>query len=216
MTGKPIYIDRRPWMLTYILHRIVSFIRSLLHDDKIVLNIGSGPGWLERSLVGVCDFVSVDISANMVKAATRYSKIYPLIADGEHLPFRPGSFDIVVMSRVIKFMDRERAIKEARDALKNGGLLITVFDCGDAFWVRLFERLGVLVDVGVYSKTLRTRQLLWMMKKHQLEFVKEFRVTAMPLSLFTYIPSFMIRVVQKLDLPKVLGPRINILVTRKS
>jgi hypothetical protein len=53
------------------------------------------------------------------------------------------------------------------------------------------------------------------MKKHQLEFV---RVPSygMPLSLFTYIPSFMIRVVQKLDLPKVLGPRINVLVTRKS
>ena len=117
---------------------------------------------------------------------------------------------------MIKFVNIESLIKEIKNALKNGGMLITIFDCGDAFWVRLIERLGVLVDVGVHSKTLRTRQLLWMMKKHQLEFVKEFRVTAMPLSLFTYIPFFMIRVVQKLDLPKVLGPRINILVTRKS
>jgi SAM-dependent methyltransferase len=211
-----IYIDRRPWMDTYVLHRIISFVQSLVDDDKIILNIGSGPGWLESSLVGVRDFVSIDISVNMVKMVTKYSKSHVLCADGEHLPFRPGSFDIIIASRVIKFMDTESLIKEIKDALKNGGMLIAVFDCGDVFWVRLLERLGVLVDVGVHSKTLRTRQLLRMMKKNQLEFVKEFRITAMPLSLFTYIPSFMIRLVEKLDLPTVLGPRINILVTRKS
>ena len=62
-----IYIDRRKWMKTYVLQQIISFVQSLMNDDEIILNIGAGPGWLERSLVKVCDFVSIDISANMVK-----------------------------------------------------------------------------------------------------------------------------------------------------
>jgi SAM-dependent methyltransferase len=181
-----IYIDRRKWMKTYVLQRIISFVQSLMNDEGIILNIGTGPGWLERSLVEVCDFVSIDISANMVKMVKKYSKAHVLVADAEHLPSRLGSFDTIISSRMIKFVNIESLIKEIKNALKNGGMLITIFDCGDAFWVRLLERLGVLVDVGVYSKTLRTRQLLWMMKKHQLEFVKEFRVTTTPLTLYSY------------------------------
>jgi ubiquinone/menaquinone biosynthesis C-methylase UbiE len=162
-------------------------------------------------------FVGLDISRKMAEATHKFvPQVNVIVADGENLPFRTESFDLIIASRCIKFMNLSRMIKEAKRVLRSGGIIIVVFDCGDGFWVKLLEKLGVLVDVGVHSKTIRTQQLLLIMKRHQLKFVEEFHVTAMPLSLFAHIPPFMVRLVRKLDLPTVLGPRINILVAQKS
>jgi SAM-dependent methyltransferase len=120
------------------------------------------------------EFVSIDVSHEMVKVAAKCPKIHALVADGEHLPFRPGSFDVIIASRVIKFIDLNSFMKEIKDTLKIGGLVIALFDCGDAFWVKLLEGIGVPVDVGIYNKTLRTQQLLRIMKRHSLNFVKEY------------------------------------------
>ena len=106
------YVGRRPWIRTYILLRIINFIKSLLDDNRIILNVGCGPGWLERLLADTNDFVSIDVPPKMVELATKCSKTHALIADGEHLPFRSGSFDVIITSRSIKFMNPESLMKE--------------------------------------------------------------------------------------------------------
>lgn len=58
----------------------------------------------------------------------------------------------------------------------------------DTLWVRFLERLNVLVDIGVNYKTLTTKDLLSELKSFNLKFYVCYPLTAMPLSLFKYIP----------------------------
>jgi hypothetical protein len=94
--------------------------------------------------------------------------------------------------------------------------MVITFDCGDAFWVRLLERLGIPVDIGKNNRTLRTEELRSKLECRGLSFVKTFGITAFPLSIFGYMPKLLIKLISILDLPKALGPRINVIVAKKT
>jgi SAM-dependent methyltransferase len=214
-----IYIEKRPWMRTYVVSRLLNFLNTYVDNAVAVLDIGCGPGWLEKCLFPNMSsgtiFVSLDISRKMAEATHKFvPQVNVIVADGENLPFRTESFDLIITSRCIKFMNLSRMIKEAKRVLRSGGIVIVVFDCGDAFWVKLLERLGILVDVGGKNRTLRTEELRSKLNIGGLSFVKASGITAFPLSIFGYIPKFLIKLIGILDVPTALGPRINIVVAK--
>jgi SAM-dependent methyltransferase len=223
------YLQKRPWMQSYIpvdLVEITScFLKSNLkwHDGQIrVLNVGCGPGWLEDSLISLGDsslqdtlFVSVDIAVNMVKIAKKQNPhIQTIVADGNTLPFRSSSFDVVITSRAIKFLRPTSFLSCVKRVLRRDGLALVIFDCGDALWVKLLESGHFPIDVGVNSRTLRSKELLSLLNKMGFCFLASFRITNLPLSLFSYIPQSLHGFLKHLDKPQVFGARINVICVR--
>lgn len=202
-------------MRSYILARIIQTIHHIitLRQPNLILNVGSGPGWLEANLLrnDPKKLVSLDISPMMIKNVKSADGV---VADAHFLPFKDKFFDLIICMRTIKFLDRYKFLAEVRRVLKNKGWLLILFDCGDALWVRFLERLNVLVDVGVGYKTLTTKDLLSELKSFGLKFYACYPLTAMPLSLFKYIPKFFWSWLRLIDLPNVWGPRLNIILCR--
>lgn len=213
------YLQKRIWMHSYILKRIIQIVHHTvtLTAINLILNVGSGPGWLETKLLqnDSKKWVSLDISPLMIKNVKfNVKSVDGVIADAHLLPFKGNIFDLIICMRVIKFLDRCEFLAEIKRILKNRGWLLILFDCGDALWVKFLERLNVLVDVGVNRKTLTTKDLLSELKSFGFKIYACYPVTAMPLSLFNYIPKSFWSFLRLIDLPKLWGARLNIILCR--
>jgi ubiquinone/menaquinone biosynthesis C-methylase UbiE len=97
--------------------------------DSIIMDIGSGGGWIANELIDMCDtFFSVDISEkNLSKIHAKLNKNnhYPIQADVMHLPFADDSIDYIISSAMIEHIpDPERAIHEMYRILKPNGILL--------------------------------------------------------------------------------------------
>ncbi|MGC8761012.1 MAG: methyltransferase domain-containing protein [Bryobacteraceae bacterium] len=105
-----------------------AFARRLARRKR-VLDAGCGAGYGSAALAGQAAFVAaVDISREAVEEAARQ---YPLpnlaflVARAEQMPFRSGSFDLVVAFEVIEHLEDWRALlSEARRLLAPGGQFI--------------------------------------------------------------------------------------------
>jgi len=98
-----------------------------IRDTKTILDLGCGTGILEERLPGSAQVVGVDITEEMVRRAQ--SKAIPslkmlTLGDGEHMPFRDGSFDTVVSCYVVKYCSPARLAKEMARVLRKGGTLV--------------------------------------------------------------------------------------------
>lgn len=101
--------------------------RAGLAKGSRVLDIGCGTGVLEERIRDATEVVGVDITEEMVRLALskRISSLASLnLADGEHLPFRDGSFDCVLSCYVIKYCNPSHLVKEAARVLRPGGVLV--------------------------------------------------------------------------------------------
>jgi len=224
-----IYLQNRPWMRSHILENMVKVVSRFLRFKvgckeryMTVLNVGCGTGWLEGSLAFFdnrfmqnTQFVSLDIAVGMAKTVKKLSPwVEAVVADGEALPFRPGSFDAIVSSRAIKFMRPWRFLSGVKEVLSRDGFLLVIYDCGDALWVRFLERVGFPVDVGIDSRTLRTRELLSMLRNVGFDYLASFPVTSLSLSIFSYVPRRLGMFLKCLDVPKIIGARINVVCAK--
>ncbi len=97
-------------------------------EGKEVLEIGCGPGiglgYLAKEAKKV---VGGDYDAKIVKAAQDYyqGKIDVFRMDGHHLPFKAGTFDVVIFFETIYYLGRpEKFIEECRRVLRKRGLLL--------------------------------------------------------------------------------------------
>ncbi|MBS7612399.1 class I SAM-dependent methyltransferase [Candidatus Bathyarchaeota archaeon] len=226
-TEADVYVANRPWMLTWVFTRMTRILLTLLksvlaNGHARVLNVGCGPGQLERSLVLLHNgsqsnnalFVSLDLSPNMARTTKFHTPyIEAVVADAESLPFRPSSFDAVISSRAIKFFRLHRFLDYVKGVLREGGLLLIIFDCGDAFWVKLLERVGMLIDVGIYSRTLDTKELVSLLDNSGFDVLTSYPVTSLPLSIFSYVPRSLYSLLRCIDVPRLVGPRLNIVLS---
>jgi ubiquinone/menaquinone biosynthesis C-methylase UbiE len=101
-----------------------------------VLDVGCGSGHAVALLaerVGRSGYVTgVDGSATMIAQASKTNaraiaagQVRLMVADFDHLPFDPASFDGIVASNVIYFWnDPARIVARLRDLLKPGGRLV--------------------------------------------------------------------------------------------
>jgi SAM-dependent methyltransferase len=212
-----IYFAKRRFYFSYVGLRMINAMNTVINlisnSDLKILDVGSGPGFFERNNIqeNLSDtrmWVSLDIAENMVKMQYRDSPaIDAIVADAEHLPFRDSTFDIVLMSRAIKFMDPRKALEESRRVSKK--VFILFADVADTLWAYVMERLfGITVDPAVWNnyRTPSSKNIEIFLRNFFIRRVK-FHITAMPLSIFNILSSFLIRIFNILDKP-YLGSRI--------
>jgi demethylmenaquinone methyltransferase/2-methoxy-6-polyprenyl-1,4-benzoquinol methylase len=94
-----------------------------------VLDVGCGTGVLEQRLPAASgpQVVGLDLTEEMLRLAQR--KGIPTLGslclgDAERLPFRDGSFDVVLSCYVVKYCDPETLASEAARVLRPGGRLV--------------------------------------------------------------------------------------------
>lgn len=104
-------------------------------DDKIVIDIGCGPGNVFASLGGAPAFLlGVDISLEALKMAERLG-YQVLCADAQDLPLHSEIADIVVINATIHHCDNMKAaLQEAARLVKPGGILVSDHDLQKTAW----------------------------------------------------------------------------------
>lgn len=131
------------------------------HPQGLTLDIGVGSG-IFASKLGT--FLGIDVSRNLLELS-RKRRLRVVQADATHIPARDRSFDSVVISFTICFVDDARAMLcEAFRVLKDDGRLLLGEIALDSEWGQLYAREG-RKGHPFYSKarflTLRdTRSLL--------------------------------------------------------
>jgi ubiquinone/menaquinone biosynthesis C-methylase UbiE len=92
-----------------------------------VLDIGAGTGRIGRAFVVAGDtYVGVDTSLAMLQEFSANSSNCTLTqADGSHLPFSDGSFDVVLLMQVLTGAnDWKGIVSEARRVVRSGGCVV--------------------------------------------------------------------------------------------
>jgi len=90
-----------------------------------VLNAGTGTGSLSRFFNPEGGLIHLDISINMCRVARKKTGNPVLCADAEDLPVADRTFDTIVGSEMIYYLNSpERFFKEAFRILKPGGTLL--------------------------------------------------------------------------------------------
>ena len=133
-------------------------IKPLLNKDMCVLELACGSGQLSFRL---CDYVktwqATDFSENMIAEANKQP--YPSsltfdVQDATNLPYADKSFDVVVIANALHIMpEPDKAMKEIRRVLKDGGLLFApTFVHGEGRKYKFRIKMMNLIGFKTYSK----------------------------------------------------------------
>jgi SAM-dependent methyltransferase len=113
------------------LHHLPRLVDFDAYRGKKVLDVGCGAGTdLARFARGGADATGVDISASAIDLARENFAQQGLTADlreadGEHLPFADGTFDLVYAHGVVQYTSSDRAlVEECRRVLRPGGTAV--------------------------------------------------------------------------------------------
>ena len=112
------------------------------------LEVGAGTGNISKELVKKCRVVATDISPNMISEIRKKLNIETRVCDAEKIPFPDNSFDTVVASECIYYLNNpQRFLEEAHRILRpKGHLLISSATNISKFYefIRAFlRRLGL-------------------------------------------------------------------------
>jgi ubiquinone/menaquinone biosynthesis C-methylase UbiE len=135
----------------YQLHRqrsLLAFLRRRWRGRAgALLDVGCGTGALTREIAESFDFeraVGMDFVPDLIEAAQRCSPGLELVvARLPEIPFPEASFDLVVASEVLYYLDaagRERAAAEIRRVLRPGGHLLFSTALGPAYFTEASAR----------------------------------------------------------------------------
>ncbi|QIL75329.1 class I SAM-dependent methyltransferase [Hymenobacter sp. HDW8] len=136
------YFNHPEWAEEYLIycHRSESF-RSRWQaaigswEDKVVVDIGCGPGNIFATLKGNPKLlIGIDVAPKSLEFAKAQGYL-PLLADATNLPFQSQFADIVTLNATLHHCeDMEAILKEAARLVKPGGLLITDHDPQLSAW----------------------------------------------------------------------------------
>lgn len=136
------YFNNPEWAEEYLTycHRSDSFKSRWLAamgswDNKVVVDIGCGPGNIYATLGGKPKLlIGIDVAPTSLELAEAlgYTSV---LADATHLPFVSGFADIVTLNAALHHCeDMAAVLAEAARILKPGGLLITDHDPQLSAW----------------------------------------------------------------------------------
>lgn len=92
-----------------------------------VLEVACGPGQgLGAIAQSARRLVAGDYTSTLLRqASTHYGALIPLVQlDAHHLPFRPATFDLVVLFEALYYLRLEAFLDECRGVLRPGGALL--------------------------------------------------------------------------------------------
>jgi SAM-dependent methyltransferase len=139
------YSEYAPWMPS-----LMGFERF---SNARLLEIGCGMGTdLLQFSRGGARCVGIDLTPRSIEITQHRFKLYGadgvfMISDGEHLPFRNESFDVVYSNGVLHHTpDTEGAIREVHRVLRPGGVAKVMLYHRNSlnYWVEIVLRRGVL------------------------------------------------------------------------
>jgi SAM-dependent methyltransferase len=113
-------------------------------DDKVVIDVGCGPGNLVAALGGKPKtLIGLDISHGALKVAQTLG-YQTILADVQDLPLVSGCADVVMLNAVMHHSDDpEKVLREAARLVRSGGILVTDMDPQKGAWD--FKGLGLLL-----------------------------------------------------------------------
>ena len=121
------YAKGRPYFHPLIIGRIKEFL-SLAEPLSSALDVGCGTGLSSIALKELAqNVVGVDASAEMITLAPRENRIKYFVAPAENLPFEENEFDLITLSQVFHWLDKDRFFAEASRVLRPNGRLV-VYD----------------------------------------------------------------------------------------
>ncbi len=141
-------------------------VHAELARGSRVLDIGCGTGVLEQRIDGGTEIIGVDITEEMVRLAQgkRIPSMSSLnLADGEHLPFKDGSFDCVLSCYVVKYCKPSQLASEAARVLRPGGVLVLYDFSAPRGLLAPFHALyvyGFLKIIGTAMRPLDAKEAL--------------------------------------------------------
>lgn len=101
---------------------------KLTKEDNLgnLIELGCGTGYFTKTLADKSEsIISTDISEEMLSIAReKLKEIEFKNMDCQDLKFSDGTFDTVFMGLVLLFTEPEKALKESRRILRQGGLII--------------------------------------------------------------------------------------------
>ena len=118
------YAKGRPYFHPAIVGRIKEFL-SIEKPLSSALDVGSGTALSTIALKEIAQsVVGVDASAEMIALAPKKNGVKYFVAPAENLPFEENEFDIITLSQVFHWLDRDKFLAEANRVLRPGGWLI--------------------------------------------------------------------------------------------
>jgi ubiquinone/menaquinone biosynthesis C-methylase UbiE len=121
------YERGRPFFHPFVINR---FRELFPFGERIAraLDVGCGTGLSTVALTEIARrIVGVDASPMMLTRAVADARIAYAVAVAEHLPFGESEFDLLTLSQVCHWLDRERFFSEARRVLRPDAWLL-VYD----------------------------------------------------------------------------------------
>jgi ubiquinone/menaquinone biosynthesis C-methylase UbiE len=122
------YAEGRFYFHPLIIKRIKEVL-SIAEPLSSALDVGCGTGLSTIALKEVArNITGIDASAAMVGLAPKESGIKFLVSQAENLPFGEGEFDLVTLSQVFHWLDRDKFLVEVKRVLHPGGWLVVYDD----------------------------------------------------------------------------------------
>ena len=117
--------------------------RRVPHDGALI-DVGAGAGGVTALLGWAPDeLVAVEGSHDLLSTAVSRHAILGVVALGEQLPFRDGSVSATSLLDVIEHLDDPGAsLRQARAALRDGGVLVVTVPAHEWLWSGADELLG--------------------------------------------------------------------------
>ncbi len=122
------YARGRLYFHPLIVERIKKFL-SITEPLPSALDVGCGTGLSTIALKEIArSVIGVDASAEMVALAPKENGVGFLVSRAEDLPFGEGEFNLVTLSQVFHWLDRNKFLVEAKRVLCPNGWLVAYDD----------------------------------------------------------------------------------------
>ncbi|MDX6695057.1 MAG: hypothetical protein QOF02_2660 [Blastocatellia bacterium] len=118
------YARGRPYFHPFVINRFRELV-ALAAPLALALDVGCGTGLSSVALKEIAGrVVGVDAAPSMLAQAPRAARLSYAVSLAEQLPFAANEFDLLTLSQVCHWLDRERFFAEARRVLRPSSWLM--------------------------------------------------------------------------------------------